>query len=159
MKASKLAGAAGLVACLAAGSAAAEEQTLRFRLVVSLTDVAFTEFAAAPGAMIGAGEAVGVAIFEDGRIAFKNFVVSIDETEAAGSARGYSTYTFENGDSLTLSFTNDWTAEGSSGDYVLLSGTGAYEGAKGTGHFEAVEDPWENAEMFEGSFTLDVPAM
>jgi hypothetical protein len=159
MKASKLTCAAGLVAYLAAGSAAAEEQTLRFRLVVSTPEVTFTEFAAAPGAMVGAGEAVGVAVFEDGRIAFKNFVVSEHGIGETGSANGYSTYTFQNGDSLTLSFTAGWTAEGVKGDYVLLSGTGAYEGAKGTGHFESVEEPWENADMFDGSFTLDVAAM
>ena len=159
MKASKLTGAAGLVACLAAGSAAAEEQTLRFRLVVSFTGVAMSENPGAPGSMVGAGQAVGVAVFEDGRIAFKNFVISLDETEGAGSASGYSTYTFENGDSLNLKFTYDYTTEGGKGEYVLLSGTGAYEGATGTGHFEAAKEPWGvGTDLLNGSFTLDVPA-
>ena len=160
MEASKLAGAAGLVACLAAGSAAAEEQTLRFRLVVSFTGVAMSENPGVPGHMVGAGEAVGVAVFEDGRIAFKNFVISTDETEEARRASGYSTYTFENGDSLNLKFSYNWTAaEGGKGEYELLSGTGAYKGATGTGHFEDVEEPWgPGTDLLEGSFTLDVPA-
>jgi hypothetical protein len=159
MNSSKLAGVAGLVACFVAGSAAAEEQTLRFRLVVSLTNVSFAENSNAPGHNVGAGRAVGVAVFEDGRIAFKDFVIAQDGTEEEGTASGYSTYTFENGDSLTARFTFEWSPTGAAGDYQVLSGTGAFEGATGTGHFEGAQEPWKDAEMLEGSFTLDVPAM
>jgi len=155
----KLAGAAGVVACLMAGSAAAEEQTLRFRMVVAPTEVVYSEIANVPGHSVGAGEAVGIAVFEDGRIAFKNFVISTDGSSDAGSYRGYSTYTFQNGDSLNLKFTGGWTAEGEKGDYEVLSGTGAFEGATGTGHFESIDEAWEGANLLEGSFTLDVPAM
>ena len=81
-----LAGAAGVAACLMAGSAIAEEQTLRFRLVVMSTDVAFTENPTLPGHSVGAGEAMGVAVFEDGRIAYKNFVVSMDGSEEEGAS-------------------------------------------------------------------------
>ena len=159
MKASQLAGAAGLVACVVAGSAFAEEQTLRFRLVVSFTNVSFAENPNAPGHSVGAGRAVGVAVFEDGRIAFKDFVIANDGTAEAGTASGYSTYTFQNGDSLTARFTYEWSPAGGVGDYQVLSGTGALEGATGTGHFEAVEETWKDADLLEGSFTLDVPAM
>jgi hypothetical protein len=159
MKTSTLAGAAGLAACLAAGSAVAEEQTLRFRLVVSLTNVSFAENPNAPGHSVGAGRAVGVAVFEDGRIAFKDFVIANDGTEEAGTASGYSTYTFQNGDSLTARFTYEWSPTNAAGDYQVLSGTGAFEGATGTGHFEGAEETWKDADLLEGSFTLDVPAM
>ena len=159
MKARKLAGAAGLVACLVAGSAVAEEQTLRFRLVVSLTNVAFSENPNTPGHFVGAGRAVGVAVFEDGRIAFKDFVLAEDGTEEAGTASGYSTYMFENGDSLTARFTFEWSPTGGVGDYQVLSGTGAFAGATGTGHFEGVDAAWKDASLLEGSFTLDVPGM
>ena len=159
MKASKLAGEAGLVACLVAGSAFAEEQTLRYRLVVSMTNVAYSENPNAPGHTVGAGRAVGVAVFEDGRIAFKDFVLAEDGTEEAGTTSGYSTYTFQNGDSLTARFTFEWSPAGGVGDYQVLSGTGAFEGATGTGHFEAAEEAWKDADLLEGSFTLDVPAM
>jgi hypothetical protein len=159
MKASKLAGAASVAACLVAGSAAAEEQTLRFRMVVSFTNVAFSENPGLPGHTVGAGEAVGIAVLEDGRIAFKTFVISNHGTEQEGSYTGYSTYTFENGDALNLSFTGGWSPEGDKGDYKVVSGSGAFEGATGTGHFEAVEEAWGNASLYEGSFTLDVPAM
>jgi hypothetical protein len=159
MKACKLAGAAGLAACLAAGSAVADEQTLRFRMVVSFTNVSFAENPGVAGHSVGAGRAVGIAVLEDGRIAFKDFVVAVDGTEEKSTYSGYSTYTFQNGDSLNLRFTGGWSPEGNIGDYQVLGGTGAFEGATGTGHFEAVDAAWEKASLYEGSFTLDVPSM
>jgi hypothetical protein len=159
MKASELAGAAGLVVCLVAGSAAAEEQTLRFRMVVSFTNVSFAQNANVPGHSVGAGRAIGIAVLEDGRIAFKDFVVAIDGTEQKSTYSGYSTYTFQNGDALNPRFTGGWSPEGNIGDYQVLGGTGAFEGATGTGHFEAVDAAWKDAVLYEGSFTLDVPSM
>ena len=47
--------------------------------------------------------AVGVAVFEDGRIAFKEFVFAGDTTEDGSRGTGYSTYTFQNGDALNFS--------------------------------------------------------
>ena len=70
---------------------------------------------------------------------------------------GYSTYTFENGDALTLSFTGGWGENGGGGDYEVISGTGAFEGATGTGRFDGVDDPWEDASLADGSFTLNLP--
>ena len=89
----------------------------------------------------------------------KDFVIAEDGTEEAGTASGYSTYTFENGDSLTARFTFEWSPTGAAGDYQVLSGTGAFEGATGTGHFEGAQEAWKDADLLEGSFTLDVPAM
>ena len=106
---------------------------------------------------MGSGPAAGVAVFEDGRIAYKDFVVFTDGTAEEGEWRGYSTYTFENGDLLTLKFTGGWSASGSGGDYEVLSGTGAFEGATGTGRFDGVQTAWEGASLFNGSFDLDVP--
>ena len=36
-------------------------------------------------------------------------------------------------------------------------GTGAFEGATGTGRFDGVDDPWEDASLADGSFTLNLP--
>ena len=143
---------------LAAGVASAEEQTLRFKLVVSFTSNAEMQLASVPDRALAAHEAVGVAYFEDGRVAFKQFVISTAGGAEDGSYLGLSTYTFENGDLLALKFTGGWTAEGQGGDYEVLSGTGAYEGATGTGRFDSLEDAWADADLLEGSFTLDVPA-
>ena len=40
---------------------------------------------------------------------------------------GYSTYTFQDGDSLTLKFTGGWGQERNGGDYEVLSGTGVFK--------------------------------
>ena len=129
---------------LSAGAARAEEQTLKFRLVtMPVEQVEFT----APsdvGHDLSVSKEVGVAVFDDGRIAHKTFVMMTDSAGAAGEYSGYSTYTFENGDSVTASFTGSWGPETDGGDYKVLSGTGAYDGATGTGRFDGVENPWEN---------------
>lgn len=142
---------------LLASAVSAEEQNLRFKLVTSFTSNAEMKLANLPDRSLMAQEAVGVAVFEDGRVAFKQFVVSSLGGEEDGSFMGLSTYTFENGDALTLKFTGDWSAQGETGDYVVLSGKGAYEGATGTGRFESLEEAWDDASLFEGSFKLDVP--
>jgi hypothetical protein len=143
---------------LSGGAVSAEEQTLRFKLVVSFTSDAEMQLASVPDRSLAAHEAVGVAFFEDGRVAFKQFVISTAGGAEDGSYIGLSTYTFENGDSLTLKFTGGWTPEGQGGDYEVLSGTGAFEGATGTGRFDGLAENWEDADLLEGSFTLDVPA-
>jgi hypothetical protein len=150
--------AAFLAVPLAVGAVSAEEQTLRFKLVVSMTSTAEMELASMPDRSLVANEAVGVAYFEDGRVAFKQFVVSSAGSEEDGGVLGLSTYTFENGDALILKFTGGWSAEGLGGDYEVLSGTGAFEGATGTGRFDSLEDAWDDADLLEGSFMLDVPA-
>jgi len=150
----KIASAAVAAACLAAGSVAAEEQTLKFRLLTKKVSGAVMEVANVDGRTVGAGEYVGVAVFEDGRIAYKEFVSMMDAGKAEGSYSGYSTYTFQNGDSLTLKFIGGWGQKRNGGDYEVLSGTGAFKGASGTGRFDALKEPWDGANLYEGSFTL-----
>ena len=143
----------------AAPVAHASEVTLKFRLVTTDTSATVLEAANVAGRVVGAHDAVGVAVFEDGRLALKRFVYTDDGTEAEGDMKGYSTYTFENGDSITASFTGGWDAQGLGGDYTVLSGTGGYAGATGTGHFGTTTVPWEGAARFDGSFTLEVPGI
>lgn len=152
-----VAGAALASALVFVGSAWAEEQNLKFRLVV--TDVSTTniEPANVPGRSIGVVKSTGVAVFDDGRIAQKDFVRYYDGTEESGDFTGYSTYTFENGNSLTARFVAAWSPEGVGGDYEILSGAGAYEGVTGTGRFDGVTDPWDDADLLTGTFKLEVP--
>jgi hypothetical protein len=147
-----------LAALLGAAPAAdAAEVTLSFRLVTAKTSSTVLPVTNGGGRKIAAHDAVGVAVFEDGRLALKRFVYTEDATGTEGDAHGYSTYTFENGDSFTASFDAHWGAEGLQGTYQVLSGTGAYEGATGTGSFGTTTFPWEGANRYDGSFTLDVP--
>ena len=94
----RIAGAAVASALVFAGPAWAGEQALKFRLVV--TDVSVTDLEAAnvPGRSVGTVKSTGVAFFEDGRIAKKDFVRFYDGTADAGDFTGYSTYTFDNGE-------------------------------------------------------------
>ena len=52
-----------------------------------------------------------------------------------GTFLGYSVYSFQNDDSLSVQFTGGWGADGVQGDYTIISGTGAYVNAKGDGNF------------------------
>ncbi|WP_290651631.1 hypothetical protein [Aquisalimonas sp.] len=141
---------------LATGAAAAEEQELRFTLVITPVEEAPLP-AAAEGQAVQASRSVGVATFEDGRTAFKEFVFLEAGDEESGELTGYSTYTFEDGDALHVKFTGGWSPDGLGGDYEVVSGTGAFADATGTGRFDAIGDSWERAMLLDGSFNLEVP--
>ncbi len=153
----KTASAVAIAVCVAAGSAAAKEQTLKFRLVTTEIDSLTVDAPNVEGSSVGASKAAGVAIFEDGRIAFKDYVMTVDNRGKEGNYTGYSTYIFQNGDTLTLKFDGGWSPTGNGGDYEVLSGTGAFEGASGTGRFDAIKEPWEGAKLWESSFNLKLP--
>jgi hypothetical protein len=44
--------------------------------------------------------------------------------------------------------------KGSGGDHTVVSGVGAYAGAKGARKFAAVEYPGKNTDMYEGTISL-----
>ncbi len=136
------------------GGTQAEQQTLKFRLITTTINEAVFNAANIEGYSVSAQQEAGAAVFEDGRVAFKEFVIGVDSRGDTGDFVGYSTYTFANGDSMTFRFTGGWGAEGMGGDHELVSGAGAYQGAVGTGRFDAVDDPWDNAGLFDGSFTI-----
>ena len=148
-----LAATSGLMVLAHTAPVAAEEQQLRFRLVVQQVGEP-TALPEIGGHKLSSGRYMGVAVFEDGRIAHKRFVEVADDTAEAGTYKGYSTYTFVDGDALTLSYTGGWDAKGGTGEYQVISGTGRFAGAKGTGSFRTVEESWEEALLLEGSFNL-----
>jgi len=149
--------AAAMAASAIAASASAEDQTLRFRVVLTKVSTDSLEVANQPGRTMSLERVVGVAVFEDGRIAFKVVTGTVDGTANAGSYAGYATYTFESGDSITVKYGGEWPSD-TGGSAEVLSGTGAYEGVTGTVQFTTVEDPWEDANIDEGIFTINVPA-
>ena len=142
---------------LSAGAASAQEQTLPFKLVITTTSDETMELPSFTDQSVMAHEAVGVAYFEDGRIAFKQFAMASVGGEAEGNWMGLSTYTFENGDALNVKFAGGWSPDGEQLEYTVLSGGGAFEGATGTGELTGVSTSWEDASLLEGSFTLQVP--
>jgi len=138
-----------VVSLLMIGSVAAQAETLQGRLITRTISATFMDAPGVEGSSVGAGHYAGVAVFEDGRLADKQFVLNMDNRGAEGSYSGYATYTFQNGDALTMKFTGGWQPDGGGGDYEILSGTGAYKGATGTGRFEAVNEPWEKANLWD----------
>jgi hypothetical protein len=146
-----IAGAAGLV--VLAAPVAAEEQTLQFKLVTQRLG-APNELPEIGGHKVTVGEYMGVATFADGRIAHKRFVDISDDTASSGSFKGYSTYTFESSDSLTLSYSGAWDGNGARGEYKVISGTGKFAGATGTGSFTGLDEPWDDANLFDVSLAL-----
>lgn len=130
----------------------AEEQNLKFHFVTIDLSNTTLEVPHTEDHSLNLNKAVGVAVFEDGRIALKEYIAVGEGTSEGFGGRGYSAYTFQNGDSLNFRF----VFAGSGGDYELISGTGAYEGATGTGRFDYVENKWENADEWAGEFNLSV---
>ncbi len=56
----------------------------------------------------------------DGRVASKDFVYSRDQSKGTGPYSGYSTYTFEDGSTITARFTGNARGPGQSrGDYAV----------------------------------------
>ena len=138
-------------------NAKADEHALNFRLITHRIEMKVVEAPDAEGHTLGTGNFKGVAVFEDGRIADKTFVLSFDATNGAGTGIGYSTYAFLDGSSITARFEYKDEADVSTGQYTVLGGAGQYEGAKGTGWFKQVEEPWDGASLFDGGFELTLP--
>jgi hypothetical protein len=113
------------------GPAKAEDKVLKMKLVTKMLSEA-----------AGGAHYFGVTFQPDGTVGSKDYFAK------AGGKKdefvGLSTYTFPDG-SVTASFSGQEYGKGrNKGTYVILTGTGVYEGAKGTGGFDGVGDE-ENA--------------
>ena len=107
------------------GPAQAEEKVLKMKLVTKFMEKA------------GDGARVfGVTFTPDGTIGTKDFFIK--DSEKKGEFFGLSTYSFNDG-TITASFVGqELDKERNKGTYVILTGTGIYEGAKGSGGFEGL---------------------
>ena len=143
-----------IAASILAGSVAAEEQTLKFRVVMTEVGGSIMDIAALKGHAMASQKFAGVAVFEDGRIAYKTVVALTDIADEKISYSGYSTYMFENGDVIVVKFTGGGSPESNGGDYKVVSGEGAYKGATGTGRFDSAKNPWDDAELYEGTISV-----
>jgi hypothetical protein len=136
----------------------AGEQTLEFKLVVQAIDAKTVQAPNIEGRTLTAGNFFGVAYFKDGRVAVKDFIGAADLLKGMGSFRGYSTYTFEGGDTLVLSYVAESKETGLHGNYTVVSGTGAYSNATGTGAFDSVQTKWtDGATLFNVRIDVKTP--
>jgi hypothetical protein len=139
-------------------SALAAEQSLEFKFVVMPTDLKVVQASNIDGQILSVGKYFGVAYFKDGRVAVKDFIGAGDLTKGLGPIKGYSTYTFEDGSSITASYTGEFKETGAHGDYTILSGTGLYDKATGTGSFDSVPTKWtDGAVLLNGMFHVKTP--
>jgi len=67
--------------------------------------------------------------------------------------RGFSTYTFEDGSSISASYW-EYKDGKAHGDYTILSDTGAYANATGTGSFDSVPAKFKGAGLLDGKFVI-----
>jgi hypothetical protein len=146
----------GAGALLAAPTAACE-QVLEFKFVTMPIDVKVVQAPNIEGRTLSAGTFRGVAFFKDGRVAVKDFIDESNLLKGEGSFKGYSTYTFEDASSITASYAAERGSAGFHGGYTILSGTGAYAGATGTGSFDGLPAKFTNAFLFNGKFNVKTP--
>jgi hypothetical protein len=150
-----LIGAASLFA--ASTPVLAGEQVLEFKLVTKLIDPKIVQAANIDGQTMSTSNAFGVAFLKDGRVAAKDFVVSSDLRKGSGPIRGYSTYSFDDGSSITASFTGEFKEGLANGVYTIVSGTGAYANATGTGSFHGIQAGFKGASLYNGKFDIKTP--
>ncbi len=138
--------------------AAAGEHNLEFKLVVKPIEVKSLEAANVEGQSVAVMKMHGVAFFKDGRVASKDFVYSSDFNKGSGPYFGYSTYQFEDGSTITARFAGTQRAgQPTHGEYTVLSGSGVYAGAKGSGSFDSVAHKLTGASLLSGKFSITTP--
>ena len=146
----------GVALVFAASTALAGEKVLEFKLVTKPIDYKVTEVANVEGQTVASGKVFGVAVFKDGRIGVKDFVNTSDMLKGSGSFFGYSTYTFEDG-SITARYTGSVKDGKSKGEYMILSGTGVYASATGTGTIEGTPSPFKGVNLFDIKLVVKTP--
>ena len=129
-----------------------------FKLVVKPIDTKVLEVKEVDGQRVVLSKIFGVAIFTNGKIAVKDYISSSNTNKGNGPFFGYSTYTFEDGSSITARYAGTLSAgQPVRGEYTILSGTGVYAGATGTGNFQSTPSKFPEASLYTGKLDITTP--
>jgi len=137
-------------------TAYAAERTLEFQLVTKNLDPRTLDAPNIEGQTITQSKAFGVTVSKDGRIGTKEYIIANDMNKGVGNSFGYSTYTFDDG-TLAARFSLMIGPQGVHGEYKILSGTGAYAGASGTGTLDSIPSAIKNAGFFRVKMQVVTP--
>lgn len=109
--------------------------------------------------MLESNRVSALRVFEDGRVADKQYVVISRGVGdgSTGTNMGYSVYTMENGASLSAQFTGEWGSDGFNGVYMIMGGTGNFEGAIGDGTVTGAESPWATTGIVDIVLNVKTP--
>jgi hypothetical protein len=148
----------GVAALFAASAAAfAGEQVIEFRYVIHPLEVKTFEAPKIEGQTMVMGKVFGVVAFKDGRVGTKDFIYQAELLNGDGPIHGFSTYRFEDGSSITASFAGEIKGGQRHGVYAILSGTGLYANATGTGTFESLPSKLEGATILNTKLNVKTP--
>ena len=147
---------AGFLSMASLTSVFAADLSLEFDLVTTTIDSRKFDAPGIEGQSFSESKSFGVAIFKDGRYGTKEFISSGDVKNGAGNFMGYSTYNFQEG-SITARYDATVGAQGFHGTYKILSGTGAYAGATGTGTLDSIPNPFKNSGLFKIKLQVKTP--
>jgi hypothetical protein len=121
----------------AISTAAAADETLKFRAVYHITDAQSQAAADTNGHVVNLVRTSGLATMADGSVASFGFVGTLDYTNGAGIYTLYTQLVFGDGSALFLKDIGAATPEPTKvtfkGSLTVIGGKGRYEGAKGDG--------------------------
>ena len=139
-----------IAASIAAASAG--EKTLEFKLFTALGEPETPKAANLDG-QSAAQPRAGIVVLKDGRIGTEDFIVVLDNNKGSATVSGRGAYTFDDG-SITAQFSGTLTH----GAYKILSGTGAYAGATGSGTYDSLPNPQANTRTYRVTLEILTPA-
>ena len=148
--------ALGFSFLLSIAAAHAGESTLEFEMLAKYFDTSTLNSTNIEGRTITQSKGFGVAVLKGGRLGTVDFIMAVDKQKGAGTASGYGTYTFDDG-TITERFTLAISEQDAHGEYKILSGTGAYAGATGSGTLESLPNPFTSDRFYKGTLHVVTP--
>jgi hypothetical protein len=146
------------------GAALAGSSQLAYQAVVHLTQEHHIDVTSRERHRVGIAAFRGIAIFADGELADYRYDGTYDFQAGSGSFHGYAIWRFEDGSEIRSTYSGKAETSGEgitfSGAHQVLSGSGRFEEATGTGAFQgrridAFEDGGDT--YWSGELSLQTP--